>query len=471
MSEAFPAGPQKYNALSYTWGDGAKDKPIKCHGRTLLVTANLHRALRRFRDPDHVVTMWIDQLCIDQKNIKERNRQVSLMGAIYRAADRVIVWLGDDTQYFEDGTKLDLKCGLSLMRQILKKTQTDPELRFEWDSLGESRGLPSPGKQQWQALAAVLQRPWFSRVWVIQEAVLSADVEIFCGEATFSWNEVGQIVNYLDCEDYRNWNIRDSGLATELPFSRINRIKLQNAQSELPDLFDLMLACRDFGASDPRDKIYALLELSQHNITPDYSKSPADVFVNFAVYTIQAAHQPRTCCADEREKVHRAMTTLCCAGSFNQEQELPSWVPDWSYNPKVRPLCFWGSKDYKAGGDSTGEFHLRQDGRLQVSGKFHDTVNLAGTPSWILPSNYYTSTMGVAVGRVLVLTSSGYMGLAPYGTRDGDIIFIMLGCDIPLMLRPSGDEFTLLGECIVHGVMDGEAMCNEDIVVQDVTIK
>jgi hypothetical protein len=56
------------------------------------ITPNLFAALRNARATSSAMNLWIDQLCIDQKNIIDRNEQVSKMGAIYRAAGCVIVW-------------------------------------------------------------------------------------------------------------------------------------------------------------------------------------------------------------------------------------------------------------------------------------------------------------------------------------------------------------------------------------------
>lgn len=66
LIDSYVTGPQQlpYDALSYTWGDGARTKTITCNGKRLSVTGTLLSALHRFRDPDNVVTLWIDQLCI-----------------------------------------------------------------------------------------------------------------------------------------------------------------------------------------------------------------------------------------------------------------------------------------------------------------------------------------------------------------------------------------------------------------------
>lgn len=66
LVDSFVTGSQQipYDALSYTWGGGARTKTITCNGKRLAVTQTLLEALQRFRDPYNIVTLWIDQLCI-----------------------------------------------------------------------------------------------------------------------------------------------------------------------------------------------------------------------------------------------------------------------------------------------------------------------------------------------------------------------------------------------------------------------
>lgn len=98
LIDSFVSGPNQipYDALSYTWGDGARTKQIMCNGKRLPVTQTLIEALHRFRDPDNIVTLWIDQICVCQERVKERNQQVKLMGQIFKGARKVLVWLGED---------------------------------------------------------------------------------------------------------------------------------------------------------------------------------------------------------------------------------------------------------------------------------------------------------------------------------------------------------------------------------------
>ncbi|KAK7545901.1 heterokaryon incompatibility protein-domain-containing protein [Phyllosticta citricarpa] len=545
LIEAFPTGPTKYVALSYTWGDNKLDKSVICKGRRLSITSNLHQALKRFRHPTEVVTMWIDQLCIDQDNILERNRQVSFMGRIFECAQKVVVWLGEDMQVESNsGAKLDLKPGLRLAKQILDMLQDERELKFNWECMIDHPGvLPKAGSKAWQALAAVLRRPWFMRMWIIQEVILSSQIEVVCGRSVFTWEEMSRIVGYLDCEEYGS-STGNSSTVAELPFTRINRMKEQHRREGTPDLFDLLMRCRRQTSSDPRDKIFALLELGQHETDPDYSKTTRDVYTEFASSVVRDAQR-----------------------SINQSQELPTWVPDWSVNLKLQPFDFGGCQEQKSHAYALGELRVKHDASLSLPGRIYDTIKAAGSlqldfgnisdpkaeraliarwyceceaiagenhlpyptsgkpshtvlmkildkcgvvienitrpqsphehpakfsrpsftheyprrssgnliddlanPPWILPESHYESKMGVAVGRVLFATTCGWMGLAPFGTRDGDVIFVMLSCNIPFVLRPAEGGFVLIGECYTYGIMGEQDNFGKDIAVRDVVI-
>ncbi|KAK8026226.1 hypothetical protein PG990_004049 [Apiospora arundinis] len=65
----------------------------------------------------------------------------------------------------------------------------------------------------------------------------------------------------------------------------------------------------------------------------------------------------------------------------------------------------------------------------------------------------------VAQWRRIITTARGYVGMAPKGSKQGDSIFLLKGCSVPLVLRPNGDgTYYLVGECYVAGIMRGEAM-------------
>jgi hypothetical protein len=84
-----------YNALSYTWGPEHPLHTIYLNGHEFQVRQNLYDFLSRMQSQgDGNTLFWIDQLCIDQRNISERSQQVQMMGDIYTRAQEVVVWLG-----------------------------------------------------------------------------------------------------------------------------------------------------------------------------------------------------------------------------------------------------------------------------------------------------------------------------------------------------------------------------------------
>ena len=84
-----------YGAVSYSWDGQERTVPVWCAGQRLTTTPNCAAFLREYREPDKIMTVWADSLCINQSSISERNQQVALMGDIYKRAQRVYVWLGE----------------------------------------------------------------------------------------------------------------------------------------------------------------------------------------------------------------------------------------------------------------------------------------------------------------------------------------------------------------------------------------
>lgn len=96
-----------YEALYYAWVSRAKQSDVRvgCHQDRLAVTQNLASALRHLRHLEGSRILWVDAICIDQQNLKERSNQVQRMGDVYTLANRVVVWLGpkrDDSGYAMD---------------------------------------------------------------------------------------------------------------------------------------------------------------------------------------------------------------------------------------------------------------------------------------------------------------------------------------------------------------------------------
>jgi hypothetical protein len=155
----------RYEALSYCWGEEENLQPIRLQGVDWNVTPNLYRALKGLRKEKGSRVMWIDAVCINQKDKEEKSAQVPLMGFIYKNARQVIAWLGDDNEHTQEVFALieDLPAMLSLEGTDTPLTE---ECVREWKAIWESVEL-------WEATLDLLERPYWSRLWVLQEYVSS----------------------------------------------------------------------------------------------------------------------------------------------------------------------------------------------------------------------------------------------------------------------------------------------------------
>jgi hypothetical protein len=136
-----------YEALSYVWGDPTGRLPIMIHGHSFHVTVNLHTALLRLRNHAMQRVLWIDAICINQDDQEEKEHQIKAMADIYGNANRVVVWLGEAA---DDSDK-----ALEVIRLAGDKTSTF----LSQEKQVEKTETEGP-------LLALLQRPWFQRIWV-----------------------------------------------------------------------------------------------------------------------------------------------------------------------------------------------------------------------------------------------------------------------------------------------------------------
>lgn len=151
----------KYFALSYVWGKSSDTRPIQVNDRTLQITANLELALRHLRHPESPVALWIDAICINQEDVKERNYQVGQMRNIYASAFLAIAWTGPQFLAREDNA-------FELLLQIVQEFVKDDLLVANETSIWIANNVSLGFKTcSWFPLLEFLERSWFSRVWVV----------------------------------------------------------------------------------------------------------------------------------------------------------------------------------------------------------------------------------------------------------------------------------------------------------------
>ncbi|PVH79288.1 heterokaryon incompatibility, partial [Cadophora sp. DSE1049] len=135
-----------YEALSYMWGPKVF-KIITLDGREYPVRENLWRALTHLRYKDSNLMLWIDAICIDQKDERERNHQVMQMGQIYNRASRVLAWLG----LGEPSTNIAMEVLKRVGMRVVERIKMDLE------------------KTEMDALEELCSREYWQRLWIVQE--------------------------------------------------------------------------------------------------------------------------------------------------------------------------------------------------------------------------------------------------------------------------------------------------------------
>jgi hypothetical protein len=152
-----------YEALSYVWGLEKCRESIWIDDNELSVGANLYKALSHLRDCFVERILWVDAICINQDDDKEKGHQVGSMAKIYAKASRVIVWLGEAA----DDSNHALKAILS----AAEEQDTD----YSIHKTHQQASFAPPDRQatesgtnetDQQAVLALLGREWFQRIWV-----------------------------------------------------------------------------------------------------------------------------------------------------------------------------------------------------------------------------------------------------------------------------------------------------------------
>lgn len=162
-------------ALSYTWGEAKFDHSIICNGFSFPVTQNLCLAPTRLRKTGMRV-FWIDQICINQSSLEERDHQVQFTFSIYQAAESVCVGFGMHQENAE--------LGVELAHRLWKNMGTALDVEQISELLGSDETLQ---KNTIGAFYQIYESPWFQRCWVVQEVVARPNRVAYLGRYEFDW--------------------------------------------------------------------------------------------------------------------------------------------------------------------------------------------------------------------------------------------------------------------------------------------
>jgi hypothetical protein len=379
-----------YNALSYVWGDGVDSAPaepeILLDGNSFPVTPNLHSALRHLRskvkcDP---AVLWVDAVCINQNNLDERNQQVAMMREIYASATQVTIWLGEADE--------DSDVALNALPMILNK-----------DSWLEDATVRSEIRQHCANFFFGLssRRSWLSRVWILQELAMSKnDPDVVCGYKRVSWSTLVAAWQTIAKETLVDLGARPKAsntagddielfTLTKLDVLHELRQSIQTRGGE--KLKKLLMIVRTSEATDPRDRIYGLLGLLQQEtsssvsskpVLVDYHKTCSEVYIDAMAHIFSLSEGPYFLSGVFLSGGPAAAPEIPSLRASKVQQDLPSWVPDFSrqiFEKATQPegYHFHPPTTMHASGAGQGAMNgtILGNGRtLQIEGLIVDTI-------------------------------------------------------------------------------------------------
>jgi hypothetical protein len=312
-----------YEAVSYVWGSDQKPHHLTVEGgrgcSQIAVTDSLMTALRHLRLPNESRRLWIDAVCINQNDPVELGSQVHGMGLIYKLAYRVVVWLGPQRDNSHHA--------VTALNYIGAQVEFDEQATWlfpapfaEEPTWHDPRVALSYSPDTWDAILALLQRPWFTRVWVVQEVQLGSKRPgpIFqCGTEKIELSKFYRAVLCLYVK---------SNLSTGIQLAQLAR-ELTNAWMLLEPMADFVfwdvLRQGTVGRSckDGRDTVYGIIGLLPKGfaskIKVDYGTNNTASQVYKKTFLTHAQH------------VERLELFPNCFVAGRSISDAPSWVPDW----------------------------------------------------------------------------------------------------------------------------------------------
>ncbi|KAK5652078.1 hypothetical protein OQA88_10854 [Cercophora sp. LCS_1] len=327
--------PSSYHAISYVWRHGPQDmRTIVLNGNSFCVRGNVHDILvgcSSWFGPRYI---WIDTICINQGSDNEKTCQVRKMSAIYAGAAHVLVCLGGTSSL----------AALSLVS----------ELRFLERTYGRDfviahvEGFKQRRYDLWlrfriESLVSLLQHQWFSRVWVVQEAVVASKVTIFYG---------GKPIDWMEFHEWRGVVCYGPILTTMAAIVAKSPSQMESVTSKLigylsmPFLVGYRVEHSAFGpqrlshvlrlfgekeSTASHDKVFALVGLAAEKNIPamqrliDYSRPIDEILTDLAASMV---------------KNGQALEVLDLAGlrQHGRIPTLPSWAVDWTATRAYMPL-------------------------------------------------------------------------------------------------------------------------------------
>jgi hypothetical protein len=376
----------QYFAVSYAWGRGGSTKSIKVADRICDVGSTIEEALRHLL-PNLQQWVWIDQICINQEDKAEKSDQVSKMGDIYSEAARVVAWLGPEADNSD----------------ILFKHLQDVGRLLEIEDYKSIVPLYSDEQQTTILTGAwrrFCQRPYWKRLWIIQEYTFARDLQLLCGDMylpvnALHWtllftNRLTQKEEIFPSSDdqkkvHRMYKTPDTSFMEGVCLRRSRYWALSRTDEHFFRVLVTSLVVEsDYNyplTTDDHDRIFSILPLAgdaaDFDKFPDYRMSCGEVYEETALVMLRQGH-----------------IDVLSFSQFHKPRMpgLATWVPDWSMEVR-RPCCHPPWVNYfSASGKTLDKQRITspRSGAVTLAGFIVDEVlDVADTwdPDWLGPFN------------------------------------------------------------------------------------
>ncbi|OAL03492.1 HET-domain-containing protein [Phaeosphaeriaceae sp. SRC1lsM3a] len=242
-----------YQCLSYTWGAPDEGHEIYLNGCLFHVRRNLSDFLHQAAQSLQMQPLWIDALCINQHDIKEKNLQVTRMGLIYNRARRVLVWLGIDASLIPLARYMARDCPPEYLQEI---RLADREASF----------------------AAFWSHPYWTRTWITQELLMAASRQMLIDRYAFDWTCIDSILTPAFLLTHKLPKI--ANFERNQNFYTLDWIRQDRPILNDRDFWEVLHWRYDSACSITSDRIYALLSLSHGGASfcVSYEEGPAHLF-------------------------------------------------------------------------------------------------------------------------------------------------------------------------------------------------
>ncbi|KAF5647961.1 heterokaryon incompatibility 6 OR allele [Fusarium sp. NRRL 52700] len=460
---------KQYLALSYCAGDARKTKPIMVNGARCNVFANLHHALKTVHH--YWVThtyhrdlfLWVDQICINQADLKERSHQVGFMRAIYENAKETLICLsvaetrGDGMRWL---VQLERILGNELILQTTYPSEDHPRpqglvssFQFQ-DKMKQCLSHPE-FVAGWIEFCQVLSSPWWGRAWVFQEFMVSSQATFLYGQHSMQHEYMLRLMPDVCLSTLRvlfePTKTRGTCVKKKLKRAKVTRTEVSRSISKVLSVFlakkewnrnfdlkRLLVYTQNSQSSDQRDRIYAMIGLAHpgYAIVPDYS--PHNKIESLLVETT------RRIVAFENSLDVLSYLSRSDSSSPGPGELLPSWVVDWT---KVQNAL--GPMHCKTNMDWDGSkfvAHYIRFGHanasfVQLRHPVYSELSTTALQVWavFLDSEFIIDRNKIFVGKNIFLFK------ARFPVQRDDEPWILCGSSEPFLLRRYSGGYRIVG--------------------------